>query len=142
MFVRRIFPWMEKWKRGPSRGRGVYRSAVDMTEYDRIREMVHWGDTILDQGAKSLVLDLERLEKMDSSLVAGIILLCRRAKNRGATVRLVCFPKHFETMLDIYRVRRPLEEAGCLFEGSVDVDPEVATRSVKLGRGKAGVRVN
>ncbi|NOG53768.1 MAG: STAS domain-containing protein [Planctomycetes bacterium] len=99
----------------PMRGRAVFHAFPDMTEYDRIRELVHWTDDRLERGASLLTLDLSRVTAMDSSLVAGIILACRRAKAHRAVVRIKKFPEQFAAMLEVYRVREMLIEAGVEF---------------------------
>lgn len=124
----------------------MFHASPDMREYDCIRALVHWTDDQLEHGAWLLTLDLSRVTAMDSSLVAGIILVCRRAKMHHATVRIKKFPRQLEAMLDVYRVREMLTEAGVEFlepQPSAAADgenrhaetpmPTVTTKSGKAG---------
>lgn len=108
---------------------GIFHAARDMTEYDRIRELVHWADDELEQGRTSeLTLDLSGLVRMDTSFLAGIVLVCRRAKAHDVVVRIRRFPKHFDALIDLYRVRGALRKVGVVFEDSIG-DDEVASES-------------
>lgn len=114
MFIR-FLPWKFGWPAKGMHGLGVYRSAKDMTDYDRVRELVHWADDSLAAGIDTLVLDFSLLANMDSSLIAGIILLCRRAAANHARVKLINYPRQFITMLEVYRIHSMLENAGVIF---------------------------
>jgi len=124
MGIRRIFNSLTGKPDGAQAGAaGIFHAARDMTEYDRIRELVHWADDELERGRKSeLTLDLSRLVRMDTSFLAGIVLVCRRAKAHDVVVRIRRFPKHFDALVDLYRVRGALRKAGVVFEDPIDDD--------------------
>ncbi len=112
----------------------MYHAPHDMTVYDRIRELVHWADTALENAnVQQLTLDLSRLIRLDSSFVAGVILVCRRARRHGVSVRIIEMPKRFETLVDLYHIRTALVEAGVVFEGSED-ETAAATQAEMSGQ--------
>ncbi len=137
-FFKRIFKSIGgNLDRARTGARGVFVAARDMTEYDRIRELVHWADDELERREiGELTLDLSRLVHMDTSFLAGVVLVCRRAKARDVVVRIKRFPKRFETLVDLYRIRGALRKAGVVFEDPIDED-EAAAVGVELGEDQA-----
>ncbi len=121
-FFKRIFTSVTgRIERARAGANGVFHAAQDMTDYDRIRDLVHWADDALERGEiAELTLDLSRLVRMDTSFLAGVVLVCRRARAHSVIVRIKRFPKHFETLVDLYRVRGALREAGVVFEDPID----------------------
>jgi len=93
-----------------------YVAARDMTSGKRVRELVRWGESSLVQGCRELVIDLGRVETMNSSLVAGLVLLSRRGRPLGATIRLIDAPARLHALLQIYRVHDALRARGLVFE--------------------------
>ncbi len=90
----------------------IFTAAPDMTDYDRIRELLRWAERSLDSGTRSLVLDLSDMDHADSSLVAGVVLVGRRAKDFQAKVHLLGCTQQFADLLEVYRVRSTLTAAG------------------------------
>lgn len=114
-----MLKWLKAWRdRAPQfvRREPVFRALPDMTTDDQIRELVRWGERALEQGYKVLVLDLSDAISMDSGLIAGIILLSRRARPRRATLKLVGYSEQFESLMKIYKVWTPLAQSGVILQ--------------------------
>jgi len=121
MIGRILAPLLRRFQPRPSGSAGVFRAARDMRDYERIRDLVHWADDELERGGlRELTLDLARLVRMDTSFLAGVVLVCRRARKRNVAVRIVRKPKHFDTLVDLYRIRGALIEAGVIFDDADD----------------------
>lgn len=106
----------------------VFRAHSDMTTDDQIRQVVRWGEAVLDQGHKVITLDLTDAERVDSGLVAGIILLSRRARPKRATLKLVGYSEQLEALMKIYKVWTPLAQSGVILQPKEHVEeaPEPA----------------
>ncbi|MCL4196997.1 MAG: hypothetical protein KJZ69_05850 [Phycisphaerales bacterium] len=87
-----------------------------MTTDDQIRQLVRWGERVLEQGHKVLTLDLTNAVSVDSGLVAGIILLSRRARPERAALKLVGYSEQLESLMKIYKVWTPLAQSGVILE--------------------------
>lgn len=114
-----MFKWLKAWKaRAPQLmwREPVFRAQSDMTTDDQIRELVRWGEHALEQGYKVIVLDLTDAVRVDSGLVAGIILLSRRARPMRATLKLVGYSEQFESLMKIYKVWTPLAQSGVILQ--------------------------
>lgn len=94
----------------------VFRAHSDMTTDEQIRQVVRWGETVLEQGHKVLTLDLTDAVSVDSGLVAGIILLSRRARPMRATLKLVGYSEQLEALMKIYKVWTPLAQSGVILQ--------------------------
>ncbi|MFG0331592.1 MAG: STAS domain-containing protein [Phycisphaerales bacterium] len=108
----------------PRRVSRVFGAAGDMTEHDRIRDMVRWGESALEAGRRELVVDLSGAEEVDSALLAGLVLLARRARPAGATLRLVGPTERLESLMNIYRLMSALQSAGVVFEARKSAMPK------------------
>lgn len=93
-----------------------------MTDSDRIRDFIHWGEKRLEAGHRHLVMDLSKLDTMDCAFLAGIIHLSKRAHPLGAELRLIGVPRQFERLIKVYRVAEPLTRAGVIFEPELSAD--------------------
>ncbi len=114
-----MFKWLQAWRaRVPQimRPEPVFLAQSDMTTDDQIRKVVRWGEHALEQGHKVLVLDLSDAISMDSGLIAGIILLSRRARPMRATLKLVGYSEQFESLMKIYKVWIPLAQSGVILQ--------------------------
>lgn len=94
----------------------TYRAPADMTDHSRVREMVRWGEAALEAGHTRLVVDLSRSSSVDSALLAGLVLLTRRAKPLGATLKVVGASERLESLMRLYRLMSALEQSGVVFE--------------------------
>ncbi len=114
-----MLKWLKAWRdRAPQfvRREPVFRALPDMTTDAHIRALVRWGEHALEQGYKVLVLDLSDAISVDSGLVAGIILLSRRARPMRATLKLVGYSEQFESLMKIYKVWTPLAQSGVILQ--------------------------
>ncbi len=107
-----------------------------MTTDDQIREVVRWGERTLEQGYKVLVLDLSEAVSIDSGLIAGIILLSRRARPMRATLKLVGYSEQFESLMKIYKVWTPLAQSGVILQPK-EHGPEGASAQPGTGATRA-----
>lgn len=122
-----MFKWFQAWKaRTPqaTRPEPVFHAQSDMTTDDQIRKVVRWGEHALEQGHKVLVLDLSDAISIDSGLIAGIILLSRRARPMRATLKLVGYSEQFESLMKIYKVWVPLAQSGVILQPMEYTQPE------------------
>lgn len=108
----RLIQWDVSRRRAPS----VYRAPADMTEHGRIRELVRWGEAALESGHREIVVDLSKSQALDSSLLAGLVLLARRVKPHKAKLRIVGSSERFESLMRLYRLFTALEQSGVEFE--------------------------
>ncbi len=100
----------------------VFRAHSDMTTDDQIRQLVRWGEAALEQGHKVITLDLADAVSVDSGLVAGIILLSRRARPMRATLKLLGYSEQFESLMKIYKVWTPLAQSGVILQPKEHVE--------------------
>lgn len=104
--------------RDPARRRGAatFRAPADMSGPAQIRAMVSWARMSVERGHSRLVIDFASLTQMDSSLLAGIVLIARLGVTHQVEVRIVNLPERLESLLDVYRVEDPLRKAGVIFD--------------------------
>jgi len=140
-----MFRWFEALRaRKAARGNPepMFRAHSDMTTDDQIRQLVRWGERVLDDGHKVLVLDLTDAVSVDSGLVAGIILLSRRARPMRATLKLVGYSEQLESLMKIYKVWTPLAQSGVILQpkehGEDEAAPASAPRAAAQEESAAG----
>lgn len=122
-----MFKWLQKWKANRSqatRPEPVFHAHSDMTTDDQIRKVVRWGEHALEEGHKVLVLDLSDAVSIDSGLIAGIILLSRRARPMRATLKLIGYSAQFESLMKFYRVWAPLAQSGVILQPKEYAEPQ------------------
>lgn len=99
-------------QRDRKRGAATYRAPADMTQPQQIRTMVSWARQSIDRGHGSLVMDFGSLSEMDTSLLAGIVLVARLGVTHQVEVRILNVPERLSSLLEVYRVVDPLRKAG------------------------------
>ena len=104
------------WDASRRKASSVYKAPTDMTEHGRIRELVRWGEAALDSGHREIVVDLSGSQALDTSLLAGLVLLARRVKPYRAKLRIVGSSERFESLMRLYRLFTALEQSGVEFE--------------------------
>ena len=115
--------WMSGWKNAAARAAArrlgrepSYRAPADMTGDAEIRDLVRWGERALEHGHRTLTVDLTDSHAMNSALLAGIVLLSRRARPAGATLKLVGYSTQFDSLMRVYKIWGPLSQAGVVLE--------------------------
>ncbi len=133
-----MFRWFERRrarKAARENPEPVFRAQSDMTTDDQIRQLVRWGERVLEQGHKVLTLDLTDAVSVDSGLVAGIILLSRRARPERAALKLVGYSEQLESLMKIYKVWTPLAQSGVILQpkehGEEEATPETMPTAVR-----------
>lgn len=73
-------------------------------------------DGVLKTGSRRVVVDLSSVQRIDTALIAALVVLIRRARLSHARMEVVGAPSRLLHLLEIYRLADPLRHAGVLHE--------------------------
>ena len=100
----------------------VHRLPPDVTRDEAIGDLMEWGNRAIDEGHRSLTIDLSQVVAVDSSFLASLVLLSRRGRRDQVILRVVGMSSRLQSLLKIYRIEEPLRDAGVVFEARPEAD--------------------